>query len=114
MASTIKGLVVSGGSDSYSTNGFRVVIEDHLKNLMVDPYTTTIPITDLEAQKYKGDFYGLLSELKIEHSMHWIILRLNGFSDPADYKGTVMNILFPDITTINGLLQRHETSRSQL
>lgn len=45
--------------------------------------------------RYQGDFYGLLMTLRIPRQQHWLIMRLNGYTSPEQYDGSVLLLRRP-------------------
>ena len=57
------------------------------------------------AQKYRGDYYGLLHELNVPGDEWFITLLLNGMKSPYQYKGEAGMVRTADRETVNGLLR---------
>lgn len=81
-------------------------LEDYKTFLVNDPTTRVEVIDNQLANKYKGDFYGLLLSLGISLNYHWIIMRMNGLASPEDYKGTELLICIPSTSVIDTLISR--------
>jgi hypothetical protein len=45
----------------------------------------TLDITPTQAHKFEGDFYGLLNELGIEDSVHYVNMRMNLLNSSSDF-----------------------------
>jgi hypothetical protein len=86
--------------------GFRNLIENHRLLLKKDTNTFFIELSPHDEYKYTGDFYQLLSKLKINQSLFWITMRINDMHSPIDYNGDKKIILVPAMATINYLLTR--------
>ena len=73
--------------DVYFTKTFQDIIETHLLYLNNERFVEVKHITPYLSLKYRGDFYGLLLELKIDRIAHYASLRINGLTNPFDYDG---------------------------
>ena len=100
---TINNLMQEDGSDEYYDEHFRNCIEDHLPYLRKEGNYTVVTFDNGVAYKYENDFTGLLLYLKIPKSLHWIVLRLNGFTSPIEYDGTVNFVKIPVDSVLEGL-----------
>lgn len=106
----------------YDSLSFRQMIEDHLPIIRANK-CATIQIEPVQADRYNGNFYGLLNTLKMIDTsdtsktdrqvtplpiyMYWIALRCNGFYSPLDFDGSQTQILIPEIRYISELLNTH-------
>lgn len=97
--------------DIYYSKDFITLIESNLQLLR----TTNIriqTITDQQAYKFEGDFYGLLLELNIPRHLHFVVLRVNNYRNSSDYMGDLQNIIIPDqqliIELVNVLMTKYE------
>ncbi len=73
--------------DVYFTKTFQTIVETHLLYLNNERFVEIRQIAPYLSLKYKGDFYGLLLELKIDRIAHYASLRLNNLVNPFDYEG---------------------------
>lgn len=89
---------------TYATEEFMVILESHLSNFKSDPKTTVRTFTAQQAEKFQGDFYGLLTDMQVPKNMQYLVLRVNGLTDPADYQGDFLNIMVPSESKL-GLLR---------
>ena len=65
---------------------------DHKSYLL--RFSNLLPIEPLVADKYRGDFYGLLDQLNIGIKYHYPTLLINGLDSPQEYNGeTVIFVL---------------------
>lgn len=60
------------------------------------------------ADRYRGDFIGLLILEGIPIDLHPIICELNNLLDPTDYDGTMLNFLVPFQEDVNEIAVRHK------
>lgn len=85
MAFTIKELALPTGDPIYYDPSFRSVIEAHLPILRTPGIVRAQAISPTRVHQFEGNFYGLLSHLKIPLQYHWIIMRINGFNSPSEF-----------------------------
>ena len=97
---TIDELMVDSGEYVYYTDGFHVEIESHFPRLLSDGYVVTHGIDKQQGVVYEGDFFGLLRNLGIPDFAHYVIMRLNGFTSPMEFKRTTTTIMVPNLSEI--------------
>ncbi len=73
--------------DTYFTKEYQAIIETHLLYLNNERFVEIKQIAPYLSLKYKGDFYGLLLELKLDRLSHYATLRINGLTSPLNYNG---------------------------
>ena len=100
---SINKLMVPDGADEHYNAKFRVCIEDHLNYLRQDVNVETRTFDNGIAYKYENDFNGLLNYLGVAKELHWLVLRVNGFTSPMEYTGDVNFIYIPKLSVINTL-----------
>jgi len=102
MAFTILDKMAKPGDDLYYDPAFRLVLETHL-NLLISQAAAReeIPL-DLFYQ-YEGDFYGYLVSRSIPPEYHFILLRMNGMTNPNQFAKQMRN---PNNPTVNPVLIR--------
>lgn len=87
----IKNPIVNEDRAELFNEEFREVIEKNLTRIRnASDGVTEVPRA-LQL-RYVGDFYGLLSELKVPYSHWWTTLRINGMSSPLEYQGAALFI----------------------
>lgn len=77
--------------------------ESHISYLRNYPGSKTVAVEGQIADKFAGDFYGLLDFLRIDKKYHYLIMRINDLYSAADYTGEVTEIFVPPIGNINQL-----------
>jgi hypothetical protein len=87
---------------------YYVLMESHLSFLRTHQKTALINISGQAAEKYTGDFYGLLDSLSIRKN-HYLILRLNGMYSSTDYDGQQLEFLIPDEAAVNRILTTYRS-----
>lgn len=90
---------------------FEAFLELHLSFIINNYIFTRKEVSSNDAVVYKGDFYGLLNFLSIPMESHYIILRVNGFYNSADYDGSPIMVLFPNLEEIDRLKNVFKTNR---
>lgn len=84
MAFTIFDRMAKPGDDIYYSQDFRLIVETHLLVLINRAAAIDDIPLDLYYQ-YEGDFYGYLVELAIPPEYHFILLRMNGMTNPNQF-----------------------------
>lgn len=79
-------------ANPYFDPNFRHIVEDHLSLLLTNNHFREVDITNNEAHRYEGDFYGLMGFLGIKADFWWVNLRLNGLKANFDFDGTITTI----------------------
>lgn len=64
------------------------IFELHLDYINKNYELNTVVAQNLQALKYRGNLYGLLTELKIPEKLHKFTAYLNGYNNPQDFNGT--------------------------
>ncbi len=88
------------GNRAYDPKWLRTM-ESLLADLLKEPGTTTTPVEPMLAQRYQGDFYGLLLAIGIQSRYHWVIMRANGMNTPTDFDGLGFQMVMPSTAFIN-------------
>lgn len=102
------------GDSNYQTRAFRAVLEDHLDLIKSNAVTTAIVPTARQFGKFKGDFTGLLIELKVPEKLHWITTRVNGLHSPMDYLDETQTVSLLNPSYIEAILDRHLSTLSRV
>lgn len=87
---------------------YYVLIESHLSFLRSHQKTALINVSGQAAEKYTGDFYGLLDSLSIKKN-HYLIMRLNDLYSSTDYDGKQLEFIIPDEVAVNRILTTHRS-----
>lgn len=91
----IYALMQDSGADIFYDDAFRRSVEDHLPYLKSLKVNQVINVEPMQAYKYAGDFFALLTSLNIPMKYHWIVMRLNDMLSPQDYKDTQLEFIYP-------------------
>ena len=82
-------LMIDLGDDSYYEKDFMDVLEAHMLSIRASRETNSIMVDSQAAVVYTGDLFGYLNSLKINPSMHWIIMRVSGLFNPFDFASLI-------------------------
>jgi hypothetical protein len=93
----------------YFEHNFMILLESHLSFLKNSTNMAVKEITQLQAYKYEGDFYGLLDDIGIPKIFHYITGIVNDYPSSSDFKGDRVYILLPNISDIQGIMQIYRT-----
>lgn len=93
----------------YYSDGFRAVLEDHMFFLRNHPNNKLIVPDPGLVYRYENDFYGLLLVDSIPYEYHWIVLRMAGFTDPAQMTTSLVQYMIPDPEVIDRLRSFYST-----
>lgn len=111
MAITLNSRMPDEGPGVYYDEGFRQLIEDHLEYLRQHPLTEVIDIDPQTAYKGHGDLISVLQDYGVERRLHWIILRVNGYSSPMEYRQDHLLLKVPSTEVIDGLMRTFRVNR---
>ena len=96
-------------STVYETEAFREVILLHMDLIAKRETSSSIEINQSEADKWYGDFYGLLLAKGVRPHMLWLITVFNGLTNSGDYDADFLEIKSPDMEYVGKLLDIHNT-----
>ena len=86
----------------YSKEEFLAFLEQHLSYIK-DQGLTVVTITNTNAYKHVGNFYGILNELNIPMHYHYVCMRINGLANSSLYDGIETNIKLPSFPLLDQL-----------
>ena len=95
--------------NSYFTDSYIQVLEDHLSTIRNNPENRIADVDNKLNYKYEGDLYGLLTVLNVEKKYHYITGRLNNVENSTDYKGDMTSLLIPSPDLLESLKQANQT-----
>lgn len=90
------------------TEAFREELVRHIP-LILKKQTNSLPVTNHEAQLWKGDFYGLLLSKNVKPHQLFLLTVLNGYTCSSDFDGNINSIIIPDYDFVDTLLNTHKT-----
>lgn len=99
----------SSYNEDFNKHDFMVLLETHRTLLLQNTHIKDI--IPLMAERYKGDFYGLLAHYNVNHNYFYIIMRLNNMNSSDDYDGSVLSIKLPNDDFIDGLYKIYSSNR---
>lgn len=106
----IDSLMSDQGADVYYSDGFRNVLEDHMTYLRTHQLTRVLDVTPKQAERFEYDLIGLLNELEVPVTLHWIVARMNHFDSIHEVPADLGSLLAPDPKEISKLLQSYNTT----
>ena len=89
--------------DDIADVNYYTLQETHITYLKNYPGSKTVAVEGQIADKFAGDFHGLLDFLRIDKKYHYLIMRVNDLYSSADYSGEVTEVFVPPIGVINQL-----------
>lgn len=60
-----------------------------------------INISPVMGAKYRGDYYGLLNELRVPPDLYYPILRINNLDSSSNYDGKTLEVIIPDLNRLS-------------
>lgn len=99
---------------SYSNPIFTNILEDHLPLIIKSQHSLVMDVDMLTALHYKNNFYGLLTEMKLDYKYHWIIMRCNNILNPLSFTGEMTKLLHPDLNYVDNLFNTWRTTYRSL
>lgn len=93
----------------YDSEAFREVLMKHLPKLKMGQ-VGTLDISQNEADKFKGDFHGLLLTKQVQSHLWWLFTVLNGLNCSTDYDGDMLEVITPDTDYLEKLVSIHLTA----
>lgn len=88
---------------------FYVLMDSHVDFFRKHPNTQAIAIPGQQAEKYRGDFTGLLDSQSIDKKYHYLIMRVNGWSSSQEYDGATLSFLLPDTTLMARVIMTYKS-----
>jgi len=110
--SSLSGALNDDGPALFYRADFRNVLEYHMEFLRSRGNAYPITVEPHIAYKYEYDFTGLMLHYNIPRHLHWVIMRLNGFTSPLEYRADVLLLLGPDPKLLDQLMNTHSTVQS--
>lgn len=119
MSFTVQDKMVPLGDNIYYDQGFRNEVENHL-NLLKRSNTQKQLIEPDVVYQFEGNFYGYLRSISVPNHLHWIYLRVNGFSHPTEFgkavsssqgRNSLTELLLPDLNFVEQIKILHLTRK---
>lgn len=105
----IHGLMTKEGDSSFYEQGFLNTLNDHYGYLRSLSRSTTV--TNQTADKYHGDFFGLLDYLGLPKKYHTAALLINGLLASSDYRNSTVTVWLPDTDELDLIKSVYETGK---
>jgi hypothetical protein len=99
----INNLALGLNNTDYYSDGFRNLLEDHYSWLKTQSSTKTVPIDGYLAVRYEYDFYGLMQNQNVPIELHWITMRLSGYTSSDQMSRDLQSYILPDPAVISRL-----------
>lgn len=96
-------------ADVFYDERFKLLIEQHLNDLIMFKGNTFLTISALEMDVWKGNLYGYLFSESVPVFQHWIIMRMNGMDSTLDFHGDYDRLVLPDVENITRLRELFNT-----
>lgn len=109
MSMSIHKLMVDEGPGVHYEPAFLATIESHLTYLRQHPDSDYLQVEDGIAHKYEYDFYGLLKYLGVPNAHHWIVMRVNNYTAPYEYRSDKTEILLPSSEAVGQIRRLYRT-----
>ena len=109
MGSAINKLMQDDGPKQMYSQRFQQIIEDHLDHLRNYRGSEIIDIKPKLAYRHEGDLFALLDAYNIPKHHQWIIMRINGYDSPMQYRGET-ELIVPSQTRIRQLFRIYRSS----
>lgn len=93
----------------YFEPAFRQVLEEHLGLIRTYGISQVLSVPSMLALRFQGDYFGLLTEMRVPVYLHWVTLRLNGLLSPADSSVDTTSVQTVDSTYIKRLYNTYKT-----
>ncbi len=95
-------------SSLYFKEDFMAFLEQHLTYIK-NQGMTLATLTQTNAYKHEGNFYGILNELNIPIQYHFITMRANNLLNSSLYDGNDINIYIPNFEIVEQLKNQYIT-----
>lgn len=105
MVSSINELSVGYGDYTLHGTFMHLEFESYMGYLKDHPDTQITTVDKNTCYKYENDLYGLFLEMGIPVYWHWVVMRLNGFLNPLDYRLEYSDFVIPSIQVLNRIKQ---------
>lgn len=105
--------LLNPGPAVYYEEAFRAVFEDHL-NFILNTKRESLAIESIDENtgaRFAGDWRGLMLEMGKEPHMAWYNMRINGYTNCADYDGTQINIYILQTSVVDKLVAQYRTKK---
>lgn len=95
-----------------TANDMLYLQDAHVTFLRKHPDTKIIHVEGLDADRFTGDFYGLLTFLNVAPEHQYFMLKVNGLLSSADYDGKANTLIAPSTTAMNRIFTIYDSRAS--
>ena len=110
MVTPLSQTVIAPPSNVYTSDRFKEEILIHKPIILKSSGTTTISVTQQEADKWYGDFHVLLLEKGQQYHHLWLLTILNNLTDSSAYNSDFLDIIIPDAKLIEKIMDIFNTT----
>lgn len=93
----------------FYTDSFQASLYAHKNILLGQRKHYSITIDPMKADRYRGDFIGLLLDEGVPSDLIPFTCELNDISDPSDYDGTLTTFFAPFEDEVRDIAVRHKS-----
>lgn len=111
MSITLNEKMKDPGPDIAYSADFRRVLEDHIPWLLSLSSTITLDISSDVAVKADGDLITVLHHYNLPTGMHWLIMRMNGYTSPMQYSMEHNRLFIPSQEDFSSIMKVHRTTQ---
>lgn len=88
---------------------FYILLESHVPLLRTHSGTQLVEVNGQQAEKYTGDFHGLLDSLMVDKKYHYLVTRVNGYNCSTDYDGLRKSFYIPSVDLIGAFFATYSS-----
>ena len=107
---SIEDLIKDDGTSISYDYQFRKVLEYFIPSLKYSENVIRKALTEVDIDRYRFDFYGLLASLKISEDLWWVTTRVNDFTSPTQLDYGFSLIIVPDVAEYRTLVNAYRSN----
>lgn len=92
---TVQSSITPLGPDSFYTEKWEALVEDHIDYLINHDETQIVPLDGITGFHYQYDFFSLLFSLGVSAEFHWAVMRVNGLTSSSDFNENIRQVILP-------------------
>lgn len=108
MATSLIERLPSQARYEFYNSSVRASLLAHKQYLINNGQFQVIYLDPVTADRFKGDFYGLLQDNGVSPDIFSYTLAMNDLSDPTDYEGTNTTLVIPEYQAVLDIVTRHK------
>lgn len=113
MSMSINSLMAREGPEVHYDPRFCRTLETYMDYLRKHPDTTNISIGVHDAYKYEGDLNGLLRKYGVPTHLHWVVMRMNGFTSHLQTTPELTHLMLPEEGVVDQIRQLYLTTNKK-